>query len=237
MLRGSKSAAPLEAAAVRVLDEQRVAGYDAVVLEADSAEVLAHWLADHGYAQRPELGTWLAPYVAAKWKLSAFKIAPTGEARAVGTGAVKMSFAADRPFFPYREPSDQRENVPASVHVSERLLRVFFVGTERVEGTIGEARAPWPGKAVWSDRLPSGLLGGIAPAGAWLTMFEDKATPRPGTEDLFFTAASGQTPVKPPPVVWTQSEKIPIPLDVLFLVGLVGWLLWRRRMRRVRGGG
>ena len=55
------------------------------------------------------------------------------------------------------------------------FLRVFFVGTERVDGTIGAEKAAWPGRAVWSDRLDEPRLAslpkGLAPANAWLTMF------------------------------------------------------------------
>ncbi len=143
----SRSKSAVEASApVRVLDAQRVAGYDAVVLEADSARALAAWLEEHHYAQRPELAAWLAPYVAAKWKLTAFKIAPDPDARAVQTAAVRLTFTTDRPFFPYREPSDQRENLPADMKASKRLLRVFFFGTERVDGTLGSRRRPLAGE-------------------------------------------------------------------------------------------
>lgn len=41
------------AGSVHVLATQRVAGFDAVVLEADSAGALAAWLKNHGYVQRP----------------------------------------------------------------------------------------------------------------------------------------------------------------------------------------
>src|SRR5215510_1917014 len=50
--------------AVRTLSTQRVAGYDAVVLEADNAAELNRWLGKHGYASTPSLTEWLAPYVA-----------------------------------------------------------------------------------------------------------------------------------------------------------------------------
>jgi hypothetical protein len=238
MLKASRSAAVETAAApVRVLDAQRVAGYDAVVLEADSATALASWLKDHGYAERPDLSKWLEPYVAQKWKLTAFKIAATSEAQAIRTGAVRMSFTTDRPFYPYREPADQRENLPANLpqEARERLLRVFFLGTERMDGTIGAAKAPWPGKAIWSDRLDPARLGPVPfsiPEGAWLTMFEDKASPRPGTDDLFFAAAQDRAPVKPPVVLVTRSEKIPLPLDLILVGGVVTFVMVRRARKR-----
>jgi hypothetical protein len=236
MLKRAATASAVAVEAVRVLDAQRVAGYDAVVLEADSAGALAAWLKDHGYAERPDLSAWLAPYVAAKWKLTAFKIAPPTDrdVHAVSTSAVRMTFAAERPFFPYREPADQRENRFASATRSERLLRVFFIGTERADGAIGEAGAPWPGKAIWSDRFDPARLGQVpfsVPQGAWLTMFEDKASPRPGTDDLFFASARERGPLKPPPVVVRRSQKIPVPLDVLAVGGIVTAIV----VRRVRG--
>lgn len=230
--------APMSSAAApaRVLAEQRVAGYDAVVLEADEPAALAAWLKEHGYAARPDLSDWLAPYVAARWKITAFKIAADGPE--VGTQAVRMSFATERPFFPYREPADQRDNRSAG---EQRLLRVFFLGDSRVEGTIGAARAPWPGKALWSNSLSAARLGNLAglegalpfslPANAWLTMFEDSASPRPGTDDLFFTTSANASALTPEPVIVDNREKLPIPLDVLAGLGIVGWVVIRRRKK------
>jgi len=228
-----EEAAAVAVAPVRVIDAQRVAGYDAVVLEADDPRALADWLRAHGYASRPELSAWLAPYVAAKWKLTAFKIA--GGAPAVSTAAVRMSFSAERPFFPYREPADQRENLPAGAP-ADRLLRVFFIGAARVGGAIGDAKAAWPGKAIWSDRLDAapgaGALPLPLPPGAWLTVFEDRATPRPGTDDLFFAPSTDRSAVKPPPIVISSHRRIPLPLDLIGGGALVAGL-WLRRRRRL----
>jgi hypothetical protein len=238
MLRGGTKSA-MEPAGVRVLDAQRVAGYDAVVLEADSAAALAAWLAEHHYAQRPELAAWLAPYVAAKWKLTAFKIARQHDAPSLETAAVRMTFTTERPFFPYREPSDQRENLQAGVTARQRLLRVFFFGTERASGAIGPAAASWPGKTLWSDRSDPALGGALpfsVPPGAWLTMFEDRASPRPGTDDLFFAAASDRGPVKPPPVMLDRTSKVPVPLDLVAGLGLVMWMVVRRVRRSAAPG-
>jgi uncharacterized protein DUF2330 len=237
-LQRASSAPPAAAVApVRVLDAQRVAGYDAVILEADSAGALADWLKEHGYADRPALATWLAPYVEQRWKLTAFKIAHDGDRPAVTTAAVRMSFTTDRPFFPYREPADQRENVPPAE--SERLLRVFFLGAERMEGTLGETRSAWPGKAIWAGRFDPDHVAGdglppTLPPRPWLTMFEDRASPRPGTDDLFFTPAPDKAPLKPSPIVWVQGTKIPLPLDLLALLGFVGWRIARRRAKARR---
>jgi hypothetical protein len=238
LMRGASKSAVPASAPVRVLDTRRVAGFDAVVLEADDARALAAWLDQHGYAQRPELAAWLAPYVAARWKLTAFKVAADAGSKSAATSAVRMSFATDRPFFPYREPTDQRENLPASEVHATRLLRVFFLGGARVDGAIGERRDPWPGRTLWSDRLDPARLGALPfplPAGAWLTVFEDAASPRPGTDDLFFAAAADARPIRPPPIVRVHEEEIPVPVDVLAALALgVWWIAKRRRTAAAR---
>jgi hypothetical protein len=150
------AASAIEPASVRVLEEKRVAGHDAVVLEADSATALSDWLKEHGYAEGPTLTDWLRPYVAAKWKISAFKIASDAPAQALSTSAVRMTFTTDRPFYPYREPADQRETVQANLPADpgNRTLRVFFLAPGRFDGAVGEAGLPWPGKPRWSSHLP-----------------------------------------------------------------------------------
>ena len=76
---GKKARSEGELDGVRVLDEQRVAGYDAAVLEADSANALNAWLAKHEYVTRPDLAAWLDTYVKAKWKITAFKVAKASD--------------------------------------------------------------------------------------------------------------------------------------------------------------
>ncbi|EYF06346.1 DUF2330 domain-containing protein [Chondromyces apiculatus] len=247
-LARSLKSAPATASAppVRVLHEQTVAGYDAAVLEADRADALAEWLRTHGYASRPALETWLQPYVARHWKITAFKIAPRERAEQVATSSVRMSFTTDRPFFPYREPADQRESAPApppgqaAPIPAERLLRVFLISRARMEGTLGDGQQPWPGKATWanlltpSDGPPVTLTDIPVPfEHAWLTAFEDRASPRPGIDDVFFAPAPDPSPVIPEPIVIVDPIEIPIPLDVLVLaLGGTAWVWRKSRQRR-----
>jgi hypothetical protein len=208
-------ASPNAPAPVRVLDVQRVAGYDAVVLEADNAAALNQWLGKNGYAARPDLTEWLEPYVKAHWKLTAFKIAKQGRDRpGVATSAVRMTFSTDRPFFPYSEPAQQRQarqGRPALGGRDARLLRVFLLADRRMAGTLGDGKEPWPGRTVWADRLDIDAFNGLMRqlklllplnvAPLWLTVFEDPSSPRPGTADVFFAPSQDQSTVKRPPVV------------------------------------
>jgi hypothetical protein len=204
------------AGAVRVLDEKRVAGHDAVVLEANDPAALNQWLQDHGYATRPALTAWLKPDVDAGWKISAFKIAKKApDTPEVATTAVRMTFHTDKPFFPYREPEDQRSAKPED-HPN-RLLRVYFLDQSRVKGTLGAKADTWPGKAVWANQVPDSqrahllellkLPAATPPAAWWLTEFEDRSSPRPGTEDVYFARSEDQSPVERPPVIHYVVEK------------------------------
>ena len=220
--------------AVRVLEEKRVGGYQAVVLQAEDPTALLRWLAGHGYDARPELQEWLVPYIQRKWTITAFKVDP-GSAHDVATQAVRMSFASDRPFFPYREPADQRQKP----HGFRELL-VYLATPARMEGALGSGQR-WDASTSWAAPRP-GLGALVAPAlpagaavaeGTWLHAFVDRQDPRPGTDDLFFGPSPAGT-VRPPPVVIDDRTELPLPLDLL-AGAFVGVLWWRRRSIRARG--
>jgi hypothetical protein len=195
---------------VEVLDEKHVAGFDAKVLKATDAEVLAAWLKEHNYESRPAVARWLKPYVEKGWIVTAFKItrAPGSPAgAAVGTSAVRMSFTTDAPFFPYSEPEDMRDSK------TRRLLRVFFLGDLIMTGKLGTS--DWPGKAVWAGRVPAESARTIAPLlkvpgfkldeNTRLTEFEDHSSPRRGDSDVTFTVNPDQTPVeRPTRIIYSQ---------------------------------
>jgi hypothetical protein len=220
---------------------------DAVVLAADSATALADWLGEHGYAKRPALAAWLAPYVEKRWKLTAFKIADAGAStdaraaapaaggprwRALTTAAVRMTFKTDRPFFPYREPRDQGQP-EARRPPSRRALRIFFLGRGRAAATIAGGTARWPGETRWAAPFttPASLLPMAAPRDAWLTLFEDSASPRPGAGDLYFDVSGNQQVVEPRPIVHTETEPVPLPLELPAAMTAIGFFMWRRRAR------
>lgn len=226
--------------AVRVLDEQQVGGYDAVVLEADNATALNEWLGKHGYESRPALVEWLEPYVKAHWKITAFKLAAKGNRFA--TKPVRMSFTTERPFFPYREPADLRGEKASPT--MPRSLKVFFLSEARMQGSLGEQK--WPGEVVWANPVDTlfheqiardcGLRPAQLPANLWLTAFTDKASPRPGTDDVFFATASTQNTTVPPPIVIEDDWQLPLPLDLLLLVGgTLGFILFRRKRQAKHG--
>jgi len=223
------------AAGVEVLATQTIAGYEAVVLEASDSAALQKWLSEHGYEANHDLNYWLDAYIAQRWKITAFKIAATNpEAR---TGAVKMSFVTPRPFFPYREPQSQR-TFSAQLN---RTLHVFFLGPERVTGTIGSG-TEWPAELRRSENLTAPMHAAIAKATSLpispslrLTAYEDWLSVRPGMDDLFFNRADDQSPFIPEPKIIANVETTRIPLDVvgIAVIALIALTIYlRARSRR-----
>jgi len=212
-------------AAVQVLHRQTVGGLDAAVLAADDAEALRLWLEKNGYNARPELSGWLAPYLANRWKITAFKIAQdpkTGEA--VKTSPVRMSFRTEKPFFPYREPEAPKDS---AVNTGRpRLLRVFFVGDQRVQGMVGAS--PWAARSPWSNSLDenrrSQLMKSLAMEDSKsstpmrLTVFEDWSSPRAGGDEVYFTPSADQSNIVPPDRVLRSTIWIPIDIVVIGII-------------------
>lgn len=221
---------------VTVVRRQIVSGYDAVVLAANDVAALNTWLKRNGYVSSPELMQWLAPYVARNWKITAFKIAAkSGTPGHVATSAVRMSFPTDRPFFPYREPKSQRSRNKTP----SRLLRVFLFASQRMDGHLGDGNSqaawaqtvPWAhpfdyDDQMWLESRSSQPVSLIKPGG-WLTVFEDRSSPRPAVDDLYFTIAQVQERVVPPPVIRYRYNRVRVPADALLLalVTLAG-VLW-----------
>ncbi len=227
---------------VQVIHRQQVAGYDAAVLRARDVQSLIDWLNENGFAFQSAAADWLDPYVEQEWVITAFKHATAGNARAkeLNTEAVRMSFHAERPFFPYREPVEQGRRSKA-----QRSLTVYFVGDTRIDGLIGESRTPWPVETKYAAKrddlgpilarlLPPAVMSVDQPL--WLTAAVDNSRIRPGQGgDLFFNASAVQKEVIPPPIIrYTGTTKIPIVLDLLYVVPITVWVIRRNRRSSMR---
>jgi hypothetical protein len=210
---------PPPGGAVAVLGEGSAAGFEYKILKADDPKALEEWLQQKGYATRPELTAWLGPYVKQGWVVTAFQIAKSQPANPqVSTQAVLMSFDTPKPFFPYSEPADQRA---AGSYRGGRLLRVFFVGTQRMQAALEDGKTQYPGKAEWANALADdrrtalqeklAKTGVKLPGKPYLTVFDDPSSPRPGTSDLYFSPSADQSPVSRPPIVQYLEVDEPAP--------------------------
>jgi hypothetical protein len=253
---GSKHAAPdrIEVSQVTVLQKKQVAGFNAVVLEASSANALVTWLKEHGYAFSPQIEAWAKPYVEQGWKITALKVAahddkaePNHSAkeslRKVQAAALRMSFKTDRPLFPYREPDygDQ----PRSINQTSRLLRIYFMAEHGYAGML-TADQKWTGKVVWAGPILAEqknellkllkLPADTGPAQWWLTEFEDRWPYKVAPSDLVFTKAPSLGPVRRPPIVeyasWSPTSD---PLSCA-LAGVIMYPVIRRQWRSLVSG-
>jgi hypothetical protein len=232
-----------EGRAVIVLDRKQVAGYDATVLEATSADALVDWLKQNGYDYSPAIAAWARPYVEQGWKFTALKVAKkqdeTNEAD-VAAKALRLTFQTDRPLFPYREPDSSASSKSLNAH--SRLLRIYFLADARYEGTLTQ-ESPWTGKVAWAKELSDAdrtktladlqLPETTAPGKWWLTEFDDRWPYAVAPADLYFTRAETQSSLIRDPII--EYVMSPVSSDTI-LFGLAGiiiapWLLRRRRCR------
>lgn len=236
---------------------------------ASGAAELTKWLSKHGYEASEAIQKWLERYVQDEWCITAFKIGakPTADdphaapnapnaRRDLRAKPVRMSFRTERPFYPYREPL----TAPAPTDSSSRLLRVFVAAPWRVGGALGDGAKVWPGSTAWAGSVAPESWGvifnrakltsnepadGVAvmmprpEAGWWLTEFEDRSSPRPGTDEVYFAESPDASPVERPKVIYTNTQivyrtpwwHIAVYLGVptaLFLGALGAWRLTRR---------
>jgi hypothetical protein len=228
---------------VRVLQEKLVAGFKAVVLEADSADVLVKWLKDNGYAFSAEVQAWAKPYVEAGWKITALKVAKPTDAKdtpSVTASALRLTFKTDRPLFPYREPNP--EKAAAALGARDRLLRIYFLAEARYEGhTDGwgwKGQVAWAGKVKAEDRIKTLALLNLpqttGPAEWWLTEFEDHWPYRSAPADVYFSRDRDQSPVQRPPIIEYISSPWPTDGMVYALAVAVVVPPLVRRVRRAK---
>jgi hypothetical protein len=219
------------AGSVNVISRSRIGAYDAAVLSATSATGLADWLKENKFSGRPSLVDWLKPYVAKGWYITAFKIASGPHTSGQMLEPVRISFKTDRPFYPYREPDDARR---AALNAQGRSLRVYLVTDTQMMGTIGDSTA-WPGKTTWSKPLTpenkqslARTLGAPTKSDTWLTVFDDKSSPRPGTDEVFLAAVDKPVVIEPAPIVNVIDRRVKVPLAIsmpLFGLPFLGILL------------
>ena len=184
------------AGGVEVLEEKRVAGQDVAVLKANDADALAKWLKDHEYEFSPSVKEWVKPYIDSGWIITASKYAKDRDGAAIkdiAGATVRMSFKTEKPFFPYREPSDQRNDLQSFRQT--RLLRIFFISNTPAKATVGGNAEKWiatPTRMMLNAKYRDDLLHLLklphttGPASWWLTVFEDRSSPRPGLDELYF---------------------------------------------------
>ena len=198
----------LSFSSVRVIEEKRVAGYDATVLTAESGADLVAWLQAHDYSYSPDVAAWAQPYLGGGWHFTALKVAKDGGAEEIKAAALRISFRTERPLFPYREPASSA--AAQRLGVKDRLLRIYFISEARYRADV--AGKSWSGMVVWSGDITqhrSALLADLKmpavtlPGNWWLTEFEDHWPYEQAAGDVYFSRDSSQK-TKTRPAVTAQ---------------------------------
>ena len=221
---------------VEVLERKRVAGFDAVVLKADSAQGLVDWLAQNDYAYSDAVAAWAQPYVERGWPFTALKVAPGDDGNPDReTSALRISFQTDTPLFPYREPDSAEAS--QQLAAADRLLRIYFISNRAYEGRF-ENGAAWGGRKVWSGNITAertSLLEELqlpeaesGPATWWLTEIEDQWPYRKAPGDVFFAPAKSQAPVRRSAAAAAGQHEPLLYATLVFAVGLFVRGRWLR---------
>lgn len=220
---------------VRVIEERTLAGFDTVVLAADSGQALTEWLKEHHYAYTPEVAAWAQPYLDQKWYMVAMKITRTASSTqktGIAASALRISFKTDRPLFPYREPDSRKD--ASELGVKDRVLRIYFIAEARYEGRFPDGQA-WTGGLKWSRPLSSdqrqqllmklNLDQNTGPAQFWLSEFVDHWPYGVAPGDVYFSPSKDQKEV---------AKNSPGTFDPTFpsMIAASMILPWARRRKR-----
>ena len=187
---------------VHIVEQKRVAGYDATVLTARSGNDLVAWLEQNGYPYSPIIAEWAAPYLGGDWHFTVLKLAKeNASTRDIKASALRISFRTDQPLFHYREPESATPK--DNLDISSRLLRIYFIAEARYRGRIDGGKK-WSGEAVWANDITkhkASLLQSLklpdstGPKTWWLTEFEDQWKYEKAAGDVYFSPDSEQTTI------------------------------------------
>lgn len=141
---------------VTVLETKRVAGFNATVLQAGSADALVRWLKDHGYAFSPEVEAWAKPYVEAGWKINSLLTSSPNVLSAMTLLLLSGYFQAtnhscgnaparlcESTYWGYATPPESpTSHLPAAPLLRPDLFRHWLVFTQNIVKPFYSFRAP-----------------------------------------------------------------------------------------------
>lgn len=231
----AQAPAPSLAYGVTVVEEKRVAGFDATVLTARTGEDLVQWLKKNGYSYSPAVAEWAKPYLGGSWHFTALKVAKGQDAaqNTVKAAALRISFRTDQPLFPYREPESAASS--QQLGAKHRLLRIYFIAETQYEGRINGNKR-WSGKALWSGDITAHrtellsalqLPASTGPSRWWLTKIDDQWPYQQAAGDVYFSPASQEKSFN----LSAASTGKTVELSGLAMVALFSWTFFKMRRK------
>lgn len=179
---------------VEVIDEFQVGDYSAAIIKASDATDLDNWLTKNGYHSRPAMKPWLDHYAKKGWVFTALKFTRTPGKSKPETSALRISFSAEKPFYPYKMPDD---TWPKG-HI--RPLNLYFLSKRKIEAEYEGTNTLWEAETVYSGKLPEAerkeilpllsLASEDIPNGYQFTMFTNYRNEHGFDKDLAFNEKS-----------------------------------------------
>lgn len=210
------------AGSVELIDQYLVGDYEVSILKAIDGKAMLGWLKTNDYTSRPAMEDWLDHYSKMGWFFAALKFIRPEDAQTPETSAVRVSFATDVPFYPYKMPAD---TWPKG-HV--RPIALYFVSGGVARAQYRGSSEDWEAEVKWSGRLPReeamtlatniGLSADDIPEGTTLTVFRNSETAQGYDQDLFFLTYNSILPT------WAVLIVI-----VLAIAGIVYLLVTRKK--------
>ncbi len=141
---------------VQVIEQKRVGDYLATTLKATDGKVLNDWLKANGYVSRPAMTPWLDHYAKQNFYFAALKFVRELGQETPETSALRISFATDVPFYPYKMPSD---TWPTGYY---RPMALYFVGPAKPRVNYRETWTEWEARAAFSGPMKGPDVAGLA---------------------------------------------------------------------------
>lgn len=187
-----------EAGPVNVIEQYQVGDYAVSVLQAKDGKSILDWLKTNGYTNRPAMEDWLDYYAQMGWYFAALKFSRAQDSKTPETKALRVSFDAGEPFYPYKMPSDTWP----SGHF--RPMSLYFVSYGVARATYRGTNKGWEANVKWSGALPRSVATKLAkaidldvteiPPDATVTVFENTSNAQGYDRDLKFATYTSILP-------------------------------------------
>ncbi|MGE0000858.1 MAG: DUF2330 domain-containing protein [Fimbriimonadaceae bacterium] len=180
-----------------VIEQYQVGDYLATIIQASDGDAMLAWLQENGFEHRPAMVPWFNHYTDKGWYFAALKFTRKPDSTREETSAIRITFQTDKPFYPYKMPSD---TWPARHY---RPMNVYFIANAKVTAKFSGSGKPWEAENEFDgplgdymrhevQRLAS-LQGQDMPRTPVLTSFVNRGNPIGYDEDLEFE--QGRPPV------------------------------------------
>ncbi len=183
---------------VDVIEQYTVGDYAVSVLKASDGKSMLDWLKANDYVSRPAMEEWLDYYAKMGWFFAALKFTRGEDKTEPETQALRVSFDASEPFYPYKMPSD---TWPKGHY---RPMSLYFVSYGVARASYRGENKAWEADVRWSGALPRDSARALAdaigldvteiPADATLTVFRNTENAQGYDRDLRFATYTSLIP-------------------------------------------